>query len=85
MFSRFLATYNYTAKQALDEYAKTFFALAGQIYKDEAINLQNYVGVVNAGMNGGKQASEYLSKLKKQAEGNDALIREAKTLKGVQR
>lgn len=81
MFAVFLTEYNYTAKEALAEYAQTFFALCGQMYRIQASRSLLDISNINAGSNGGKEADSYVSQLKKQAQGQDKLIEEAKTIR----
>jgi len=82
MFAVFMQHYSYTANEALNEYAKRFFALCAQMYRNKAISSLDLISNVSASMDG-KANSGYIDILKKQAEGNDKMIQEAKTIRGI--
>lgn len=80
MFADFIQYYNYTAEQALSEYAKRFFGLCGSMYKlkarDNLVELTN----LSHGIAGGNDAKKLAEQYKKDFEGNDRILREVRNI-----
>ena len=83
MFAEFIRHYSYTAEQALDEYAKRFFALVNSMYRVQAKEAIMALHVGSAGNTGGKDAQKVLDQLNKQAKGNQAILEEVRIIKNV--
>jgi hypothetical protein len=83
MFADFIHFYNYTAEQALGEYAKRFFGLCSSMYRIKAkTNLMDLM-VINHGTNGGDKAEGFIDELNKQAKGNHGILEEVRNIKNV--
>jgi len=83
MFSEFLHFYNYSADQALNEYARRFFGLANQMYRLQGKYSLNKLVIANNATNGGSEAEKLADELRKQARGNHGILEEVRTVKGV--
>lgn len=81
IYAEFIRFYGYTAEEALQEYAKRFFALANSMYRVSAGERLKELSIVNAGVNGGKGADSLVSDLKKQLKGNEGVLNEVRNIK----
>jgi hypothetical protein len=81
MFADFLQFYGYKAEEALNEYAKRFFALCRSMYKlkarDNIVDLTN----LSYAFAGGKDIKKLAEQYKKDYEGNDRILREIRNIK----
>lgn len=81
MIAPFVRYYNYTLEQVLNETARAFFALTNEMYKMTASDRLSAIEDTAVATNGGEHAERHIDSLKRQTEGVDKLIREAKTLR----
>ena len=82
MYVEFLSFYNYTAEQALSEYAKRFFALVSQMYRVKAKQLLEQYSIFGAAQSG-KEGKSVIEQLQKQQRGIEGIIQEVKNYKGI--
>jgi len=82
MYAEFLRFYNYTADEALAEYAKRFFALCSMMYRIQAKDSLNDITVISAGTNGGQEAKRIVDDYRNQFKGNHGILQEVRTIKG---
>lgn len=81
MFAKFIRFYNYTAEQALNEYAIRFFALVNSMLRIEGENNLTNLMIVNYGTNGGSETNNLFEQYKKQAGGNNEILQEIRSIK----
>lgn len=81
MYAEFIRFYHYTAEEALNEYAKRFFALCSQMYRVKAKeSLSDYM--VNAAVQSGQDGKKVVEELQKQEKGIEGIIQEVKYARG---
>lgn len=84
MFGEFIHYYNYTADEALNEYAKRFFGLVNSMYRLVARDKLTQLIINNNATIGGKEAEKLADELKKQSKGNQGVLEEVRNIKGLQ-
>lgn len=81
MIPEFIRFYSYTTKQALGEFAVTFFSLINAMYRLQAKESLNDIMAVSVG-NAGKDGDSAVAELNKQAKGLHGIIQEVRIVKG---
>jgi len=81
MFAEFMAYYRYNASDALNEYAKRFFALCSSMYRLQAKSSLETLVIANTINSDGKNAQKLADQYKKQIDGNDQILREVRNIK----
>lgn len=74
----FIRFYGYTVKQALNEYAKTFYSLVNSMYQIQASETIMLAYASNAN-------EELITGLRKQEKGISGIVQEVKIAKGVKK
>lgn len=81
MFPQYIRFYGYTAEQALNELAKTFFALVNAMYRLEAQEAIKEIRNTSVAYTGGSEGDKIVSELNKQAKGIHGIVQEVRNIK----
>ena len=78
MIPEYMRFYNYTVTEVLDEYARTFFALANSMFEIHAREMLDAIAVSSANQ-------DTINELNKRQKGLGAIIEEVKIAKNVRK
>lgn len=80
----YMRFYAQTPDQVFNEFAITFFTLAGAMYRIMANETLSDILAVSTGM-AGKDGSGVVDRLKEQAKGSHGILEEVRTVKGLKK
>lgn len=78
----FMRFYGYTRKQAMNEYARAFFALINEMYVLKAGEMLDDIATNRTAFAENKDAQKVIDKLQRQNEGTDRILNEVDSVKG---
>lgn len=78
---QFIRFYGYTAEQAFDTLARTFFALVNSMYQLQADERLSRITDSSVAFSGGEQGDKIVSELTKQSKGLHGIVQEVRNIK----
>lgn len=81
MFPQFLRFYSYTAGQALNEYAITFFTLVNSMHRLTADEALGRITESSVAFSGGSEGAKIVDEYKKQSKGISGIVEEVRNIK----
>lgn len=81
MFPQYLRFYGYTASEALNEFAITFFALVNAMHRLSADEALGRITESSVAFSGGSDGAKIIDEYKKQSKGISGIVEEVRNIK----